>query len=289
MKKKILIVLGILIIIIVVFGIVFLIVNNIRAEKTGLYNKKYESSLDETNEENQVFYGTIIDTLGIYEQVNWVIVPPAPIQITIEPEPNEQIRKSSNKIITYVNDSNGNSYEPGTKVKVTYTGDIKETNPVQVDSISIEEIENKTLNMYKKILEDLIKQDSALNTDAKFIAIDFGNFLAHHKDRYSKDNQYRSLSPNEKQALLDFCKQYNENVIEANFEQLKEKGYFNEETKRLDGILISVSKTESINEEKAILRISKYRSALGAIMPKYELNLINGYDWNLKVVDTMIS
>lgn len=257
----------------------------------GSWNIQYGSSLGEVDEDNSnpVFYGKIIDTLGIYEEIAWVEPPPGPVQITIEPEENEEIRKTSDRIVVYLKEDDGNVYESGTRVKVTYTGDIQETYPAQVDCISIEEVENKTINMYKKILEDLIKQDSALNENAKFIAIDFENFLTYHKDRYAKEDQLRSLSPNEKQALLDFCKQYNENVIEASFEELKEQGHFNEETMSLDGILITVNKTEIIKEDKAILRMSKYRSALGAIMPKYELNLENEYYWNLKVIDTIIS
>lgn len=279
MKKKILILIMILLIFIVLYGMISYAIDKLRTK---------DSSLGKENV-YPVFYGKVLDTLGIYEIVDWVKEPPGPIQITIEPEQNEEIRKSADKIVVYLKEDDGNVYEIGTKVKVTYTGDIKETYPAQVDCISIEEIENKTVNMYKKILEDLIKQDSALNTDAKFIAIDFENFLAYHKDGYSKEGQLRSLSQNEKQALLDFCKQYNENVIEASFEELKEQGHFNEETMSLEGILITVSKTETIKENNTILRMSKYRSALGAIMPKYELDLINDYYWNLKIIDTMIS
>lgn len=257
----------------------------------GSWNLKYDTSLGETNEENgyQIFYGKVLDTLGIYEEVCWVEPPLGQIQITVEPEQNEEIRKSSDKIVLYLKEYDGNNYEVGTKVKVTYTGDIRETYPAQVDCISIEEVENKTINMYEKILEDLISQDSALNTEAKFIAIDFENFKTYHKDRHSKENQMRSLSPNEKQAILDFCKKYNENVIEANFKELKEQGHFNEETMSLDGILISIDNIEKIKENKIVLRIKKYRSALGAVMPKYELNLVNEYYWNLKIIDTMIS
>lgn len=292
MKNKVLIIICILLIFIVLCGMVGYVVDKSRTEKgeKPIFSIANTTKIIKDRETYYpIFYGKVLDTLGIYEEVAWVKEMPGPIQITIEPEQNEEIRKSSDKIVVYINEDNGNSYEAGTRVKVTYTGNIKETYPLQVDCISVEEVENKTVNMYKKILEDLIKQDSALNANAKFIAIDFENFLAHHKDRYAKEDQYRSLSLNEKQLLLDFCKQYNENVIESNFEKLKEQGYFNEETMSLDGILIAVDKTETIKENKAILRISKYRSALGAIMPKYELNLINDYYWNLKVIDTMIS
>lgn len=287
MKKKILIIIIILLIFIILYGMISYAVNKLKTKNTP-WNMESDNSLGKENA-YPVFYGKVIDTLGIYEEIAWVEPPPGPVQITIEPEENEEIRKSADKIVVYLKEDDGNVYELGTRIKVTYSGEVRETYPAQVDCISIEEIENKTINMYKKILEDLIKEDSVLNENARFIAIDFENFLTHHKDRYSKEDQLRSLSQSEKQALLDFCKQYNENVIEASFEELKDQGYFNEETRSLDGILITVDNTETIKGNKAILRMSKYRSALGAIMPKYEVDLINDYYWNLKVIDTMIS
>lgn len=33
---------------------------------------------------------------------------------------------------------------------------------------------------------------------------------------------------NKKKELLEYCKKYNENVIEATMEELKEKGYFDQ-------------------------------------------------------------
>lgn len=288
MKKKILIIF----IVIVLFGIMSYAIYKTMPENIGLKNMKYDNSLSEENN-YPVFYGKVLKTLGIYEEVAWAEPPPGQIQIIIEPQENEEIRKASNKIVVYLKEYDGNNYEQGTIVKVTYTGSITDVTYSeelkQVDCISISEVKNNTLDMYKKILEDLIKQDEALNAEAKFIAIDFENFYAHHKDEYSKDDQLRMLSPNEKQALLNFCKKYNENVIEANFEKLKEQGLFNEKTKSLDGILISVDKIETIKEDRAVLRMSKYRSSLGAIMPKYELNLIDNNYWKLKLIDTMIS
>lgn len=281
--KKVLIVIIVSIIFILLFGMIGYAINKMNKRDIWI------SKENETNNGYPVFYGKVIDTFGIYEEVCWVEPMPGSIQITIEPEQGENIRKSSDKIVVYLKEYDGNNYEQGTRVKVTYTGYIKETYPAQVDCIAIEEVENKTVNMYKKILEDLINQDSALNSNAKFIAIDFDNFITYHKDRYSNEDQRRGLSQNEKQEILDFCKQYNDNVIEANFEKLKEQGYFNEETMSLEGILISVDEVETVKENKAVLRVSKYRSGLGAVMPKYELKLVDEYYWNLKVIDTMIS
>lgn len=262
------------------------VANTVQIKRTDYQNLDKIKQGDEYGYET--FYGKVVDTLGIYEEVNWVEPIPGSIQITIEPTENAPIRNSADKIVVYLKEYDGNSYEIGTRVKVAYTGIIRETYPAQVDAIKVTELENKTVSMYKKILEDLMKQDDALNTDAKFIAIDFENFLAYHKERQGGES-YRSLSPNEKKALLEYCKQYNDNVIEANFKQLKEQGYFNEETMSLDGILISVEKTETIKEDKAIITMQKYRSALGAIWPKYEMKLKNDYYWELNILSTVIS
>lgn len=289
MKKRIEIGIVIVVSMVIIMGMVYWILSNNSNVQIG--ETKTDKEDFKKEDKYVTFYGTVLDSLGIFEEVNWVKEVPGRIQITIQPEENEEIRKSADKIITYLKEENGNAYDPGTRVKVTYTGYVMETYPAQIDCISVEEVENKTISLYTTLLEDIIKQDEALNTDAKFIAIDFENFVACRKDRHSENGYfYRNLSNNEKQALMDVCKTYNENVIEANFAKLKEDGYFNEKEKRLDGILISVNNMENTNRlDKVILRMQKYRSALGAIMPKYELDLIEGKDWHLKVVDTMIS
>lgn len=253
---------------------------------------KYDSSLGEILEEDEngytTFIGTVLSSDGIFEEVMRAEDIGGSIEIIVEPEENETIRRSSDKISVVLKEYDGNAYDPGTKIKVTYDGQVMETYPARVKAIKVKEIENKTIDMYKVILKDLMEQDSALNTNVKFIAIDFENFLAYRKDKV-QGGYNRKLSENEKQALIDFLKQYNENVMEANFESLKEQGYYDEEKYSLTGLLISMGEIETIKENKVVLRINKYRSALGAVMPKYELNLINGYYWNLKIIDTMIS
>ena len=143
--------------------------------------------------------------------------------------------------------------------------------------------------MYKKILDDLINQDSVINEDAKFIAIDFTKFLAYHKDRHDGSSQLRSLSPNEKKELLEYCKKYNENVIEATMEELKEKGYFDQKNLYLQGILITATDIEKIEFDKAVLSLEKYRGGLAAVFPKYELTLVDNDYWDLKVLSMAIS
>lgn len=227
--------------------------------------------------------------MGIYEEVSWEKSVPGSIQITIEPLEGEEIRKSTDKIVIYLKEYDGNNYEAGTIVKVTYTGEVLKSDPPQVNYTKIEEVKNYTVEMYKKILDDLINQDSAINKGAKFIAIDFTNFLAYHKDGNDGSSQLRNLSTNEKNQLLDYCKKYNENVIEATMEELKENGYFNEKNMYLQGILITVTNTEKVEFDKAILSLQKYRGGLAAVFPKYELTLVDNDYWNLQILDMAIS
>ena len=295
-NKKLKIIVSILILLIVlIVGIIYVVdLNRMKNNESVFFSTwglKYAPTVkkEEPKTNEYTFLGKVLDTLGIYEEVSWVKDVPGSIQITIEPLEGEEIRKSSDKIVTYLKEYDGNNYEPGTIVKVTYTGEVLETYPTQVNCTKIEEVKNYTVEMYKKILDDLINQDSAINEDAKFIAIDFTNFLAYHKDRYDVSSQLRSLSPSEKKQLLDYCKKYNENVIEATMEELKEKGYYDEKNMYLQGILIKVNETEKIEFDKAILSLQKYRGGLAAVFAKYELTLVDNDYWTLQILDMEIS
>ena len=72
-------------------------------------------------------------------------------------------------------------------------------------------------------------------------------------------------------------------------EELKEKGYFNEKNMYLQGILITVTNTEKVEFDKAILSLQKYRGGLAAVFPKYELTLVDNDYWTLQILDMAIS
>lgn len=297
-KKKIGIIIGIAILLVVLtIGILYIIdLNRMKNNEPVFfstwgfkYNPTIKEDLAKKDTNEHTFLGKVINSIGIYEIICWGVEVPGDIQITIEPLEGEEIRKSSDKIVTYLKEYDGNNYEAGTIVKVTYTGEILETYHTQVNCTKIEEVKNYTIEMYKKILDDLINQDSAINEDAKFIAIDFTKFLAYHKDRHDGGSQLRSLSPNEKKALLEYCKKYNENVIEATMEELKEKGYFDQKNLYLQGILITATDIEKIEFDKAVLSLEKYRGGLAAVFPKYELTLVDNDYWDLKVLSMAIS
>lgn len=293
-KKKIIVGIFILVIVAIVGTLYIIDLNRMKNDEPVFFSTwgyKYAPSIkkEETKTNEYTFLGRVIDTLGIYEEVSWVKDVPGSIQITIEPLEGEEIRKTTDKIVIYLKEYDGNNYEAGTIVKVTYTGEVLKSDPPQVNYIKIEEVKNYTVEMYKKILDDLINQDSAINEGAKFIAIDFTNFLAYHKDGNDGSSQLRNLSTNEKNQLLDYCKKYNENVIEATMGELKEKGYFNEKNMYLQGILITVTNTEKVEFDKAILSLQKYRGGLAAVFPKYELTLVDNDYWNLQILDMAIS
>ena len=293
-KKKIIVGIFILVIAAIVGTLYIIDLNRMKNDEPVFFSTwgyKYAPYIkkEETKTNEYTFLGRVVDTLGIYEEISWVKDVPGSIQITIEPLEGEEIRKTTDKIVIYLKEYDGNNYEAGTIVKVTYTGEVLKSDPPQVNYTKIEEVKNYTVEMYKKILDDLINQDSAINKGAKFIAIDFTNFLAYHKDGNDGSSQLRNLSTNEKNQLLDYCKKYNENVIEATMEELKEKGYFNEKNMYLQGILITVTNTEKVEFDKAILSLQKYRGGLAAVFPKYELTLVDNDYWNLQILDMAIS
>ena len=300
-KKKIEIIIGIAILLVVLtIGILYIIdLNRMKNNEPVFFSTwgfKYNPTIKDVKEDlakkdtnEHTFLGKVINSIGIYETICWAVEVPGDIQITIEPLEGEEIRKSSDKIVTYLKEYDGNNYEAGTIVKVTYTGEVLKSDPPQVNYTKIEEVKNYTVEMYKKILDDLINQDSAINEGAKFIAIDFTKFLAYHKDEYDGSTQLRNLSPNEKKALLEYCKKYNENVIEVTMEELKEKGYFDQKNLYLQGILITATDIEKIEFDKAVLSLEKYRGGLAAVFPKYELTLVDNDYWDLKVLSMAIS
>lgn len=105
--------------------------------------------------------------------------------------------------------------------------------------------------IYSLALDALMEEDKALNDDMAFFAIDLSNF--------------ESLNETGKQEVLDyFSSNYDTDVMDTTFEELREEGYFNEATMSLDGILLRMEKVD-ISKSKVVFTGSKYRSAKGAI------------------------
>lgn len=75
-------------------------------------------------EETKSFFGKIIESQKDY--------------IIVEPNEDEEIRKSSDQVIISLVENNDIIYKSGTNVKITYSGFIMETYPAKIDAINIE-------------------------------------------------------------------------------------------------------------------------------------------------------
>lgn len=121
------------------------------------YKQKYE--LQDTgieNNEESYFYGKVIESTVSY--------------IIVEPNENEEERKSADKISVGLGENNDALYTIGTNVKITYDGIILESYPAQVKATKIEiksaenfEIlfkERQPIDSYNKIYAILDKSET---------------------------------------------------------------------------------------------------------------------------------
>ena len=79
---------------------------------------------NEQSQEEQFFYGRVVEATASY--------------IIVEPNEDEEERKSTDKISISLGGYNDALYEVGTNVKITYNGEIMETYPAQVKATKIE-------------------------------------------------------------------------------------------------------------------------------------------------------
>jgi hypothetical protein len=122
--------------------------------------------------------------------------------------------------------------------------------------------------IYSIALDNIMNYDEALSSDMKFIAIDMSNF----------DN----LGEKDKKEILNFFKErYKVDVMDATFEELKEKGYYNPDTSTLDGVLLTLEKIDFKFNNNVFLEGSKFRSGLGAIGVESTVHYKDG-KWRIK-------
>ena len=87
--------------------------------------KEYEERFEEEMiKEEYSFLGKVIESTSKY--------------IIVEPNENEEIRKSADKISIGLGKNNDALYEIGTNVKITYDGIVMESYPAQINAIKIE-------------------------------------------------------------------------------------------------------------------------------------------------------
>ena len=87
--------------------------------------KEYEERFEEEmGKEEYSFFGKVIESTSKY--------------IIVEPNENEEIRKSADKISIGLGENNDTLYEIGTNIKITYDGTVMESYPAQVNATKIE-------------------------------------------------------------------------------------------------------------------------------------------------------
>lgn len=102
---------------------------------------------------------------------------------------------------------------------------------------------------YATVIDKLYEEDSALNSEIKYIALDTSLIV--------------NLNDEEKAELLKELENYGFSVLDMTFEELKDKGYV-KDLYFEEGILFRI-KDEPIKGNSITMDISKWRSGLGAI------------------------
>lgn len=121
--------------------------------------------------------------------------------------------------------------------------------------------------IYSMALDSFMSLDSGLNSNMKYIAIN--------------TKTLKESTEEDKKKILDHLKKYNVEVIDASFEDLKEKGLFDSETHSLEGVLLEIDSLKITFNKEVIIEGSKYRSRLGAIDAECRIIYKNGA-WKVK-------
>ncbi|MGV3467074.1 MAG: peptide ABC transporter substrate-binding protein [Heyndrickxia sp.] len=110
--------------------------------------------------------------------------------------------------------------------------------------------------------------DKALNSKMEFIAIDMSNF--------------HDINQKQKEDILKFFKgKYGVDVMDATFEELKDKGYYNPNTLALKGVLLRIEKFAITFNKNVTFEGSKFRSGKGSVGVVGTIYFMNG-NWKIK-------
>ncbi len=155
-------------------------------------------------ENNSSFYGKVIESTIDY--------------IIVEPDENEEERKSSDKISINLGENNDALYYVGTRVKITYTGEIMESYPAQVKAVKIEikSADKFELKIGKNTVNEKIKK--IIDAD-KTDLFDYNVYEYNCDINITVDEEEMSL----KDALLKYPNLANEIIAQANYDLSNEK------------------------------------------------------------------
>lgn len=280
MTRKLSIILIALIILIVLAITYILLTNNI----------DNNTNIDDGTDSKYTFKATVLQVTGS--------------TLLVEPKEEEEVRKSSDKIsVNMYGINNVPELGEGDIVLISYNGLIMESYPAQLVADKIVKLEDKIaeikedskkLSLFKALIDDIMKQDSALNEPFGFIAINFDSIINPNKDNISekdlaKYNKLYKIDDEEKGYIISYCEQYTNDIKDSNFDKLKEEGLFNEKELHIEnGILIYAGNIKNVKEDSIEIEFAKYRGGLGAIFSKYKATYSDG-KWNLEIIEMAIA
>lgn len=198
MNKRILIIL----IVLLVVMIEALFLTNFKSIKQGENIREIKEQ--KTFEMDSSFYGKVIES-----RTNYIIV---------EPDETEEERKSADKISINLGENNDALYYVGTRVKITYTGEIMESYPAQVKAVKIEikSADKFELKIGKNTVNEKIKK--IIDAD-KTELFDYNVYEYNCDINIDVDGEEMSL----KEALLKYPNLANEIIVQANYDLSNEK------------------------------------------------------------------
>lgn len=217
------------------------------------------------NIEYEIFEAEVIDNEG---------------GLLVSPDEESVEYTSSDKIMVElldaeILDEKGNTVDsdklkPGDRLRIYYNGMILESYPAQITANKIEVIgHNHIVDGIFAVIDDIYKDDNALNHDITMIAFDTTGWI--------------SLTKAETYAILSMAyNKYGFDIIQGTFDELAEQGLIDEDNLYFEnGILIELKDIE-INKgrDKIECSIQKWRSGLGAIGWDGNAKL-NGDEWEI--------
>ncbi len=172
MKKKIV---GIIIIIVLVLGIgagvVYKIIEKeVTDRETFDFETDTNGSNDTVSHDEHSFYGKIIEVSSSY--------------IIVEPNENEEERKSSDKFSVKLKKDN-TTYKVGDNVKITYIGDINESYPAQIGTTNIEIVKDFDFYITKPQVHNDIRFNDYYTFDGRtiYLAGNLGELYIKEQDK----------------------------------------------------------------------------------------------------------
>ncbi|WP_088006988.1 hypothetical protein [Indiicoccus explosivorum] len=136
------------------------------------------------------------------------------------------------------------------------------------------ESDNGEAGLYIEVFETLMAEDPGLNDGAEYMALDFSELPetagpmqpGENGDLDEPGGEAETVSEETAQAVIEYMgDEYGMDIMQADFEELKARGLFNEETLSLEGVLLEIQDLRYTGAEEAVVEARKYTSGLGAI------------------------